>query len=151
MPPKRPVSEAVLVDTSRRGLLICQLFEAIDMDHDGLLNSSEMLVFARKTGFVGSDIDWEKEYGLLFSEGHPQAKGISLNLLSQVIDDQSENGCYCTDDELGELIMNVHTASAAEQRQPTPSPSAQVASTPSTSATASTSARESAAAASAAA
>lgn len=84
--------------TSYRGQLVKEIFQLLDRDGVGRLNGSDMLVFARETGFDGSAEDWEEEYQLLCSDAG--GMGINLQHLMKLIDDQSDDGCYCTDEEL---------------------------------------------------
>lgn len=82
-----------------------KLFRKVDKDEDGFLNKAEMRELAGLVGFEGSAQEWEQEYQKLClevnvkpEEGVPQA--VVLNLL----DDESDTGCYCNDEEIRTLL-----------------------------------------------
>ncbi|CAJ1352936.1 unnamed protein product [Effrenium voratum] len=81
-----------------------------------------MLQFATHTGFDGSDQDWQTEFGLLAKEcNSPQ--GIPLREFERLANDKSDDGCYCSDDELRSLLAKVSiahpTANAASETRRT--------------------------------
>merc|ERR1712151_1104481 len=61
--------------------LLEMVFENCDVDGDGNLNESEMLTFAKHTGFDGPDDIWHEEYERL-CRYCGVAAGISLQLLA---------------------------------------------------------------------
>jgi len=96
---------AATPDGSARTQLIGDVFRACDRDGDGRLSSSEMRPVAELIGFEGDDATWEAEFALLL-QGHA-GPGIGLGLFSQLVNDMSEDGCYCTDEELGVLLRRL--------------------------------------------
>merc|ERR1712183_776793 len=71
----------------------------------GILNAQELYRFGVHTDFDGSEEDWEKEYLALFEEtGAQKFGGITMELFGVLVDDESGSGCYCTDDELHEIL-----------------------------------------------
>lgn len=89
----------------RREDLKRQLFACIDLDGDGRLNQDEMRHFAFLVGFEGSDADWQEEYLKLCEEhGVSPTPGITQAIVLKLLDDQSDSGCYCTDEELQQLL-----------------------------------------------
>jgi len=95
--------------------LINAAFRACDADGDGFLTEWEMYDFSKHTGFDGSDAEWSKEYVLLCRENDRNPSvGVEPYLFSKLVNDQSDNGCYCTDDELKEMIKALF--SVAKQR-----------------------------------
>jgi len=82
------------------------LFKALDSDGDGFLNVNEMKVFAKFTGFTGTDDEWTCEFPLLFDgpTANP-AQGVDFELFARLVDNTSEaEGCYCTDAELAKML-----------------------------------------------
>lgn len=111
--------------SSTRAGLISQLFEALDADGDGFLSEQEMHGFARHMGFDGGADKWKVEYDLLFDGTNLNpAEGVTLTLFAQLVDDESDAGCYCTDDELkkfcsAEVAGDRPYSSNAEDRRTT--------------------------------
>jgi hypothetical protein len=57
--------------------------------------------FARETGFKGSSNDWAKEYqSLCLDRGCDPTLGLSFKAFCQFVDDPSDKGCMCSNDEL---------------------------------------------------
>eukprot|EP00425_Heterocapsa_triquetra_P010259 CAMPEP_0195125380 /NCGR_PEP_ID=MMETSP0448-20130528/132876_1 /TAXON_ID=66468 /ORGANISM="Heterocapsa triquestra, Strain CCMP 448" /LENGTH=78 /DNA_ID=CAMNT_0040163011 /DNA_START=14 /DNA_END=247 /DNA_ORIENTATION=- len=76
-----------------------------DGDGDGVLKEEEMRTFAELTGFDGSREAWAEEYVMLCSEsGVNPALGIGQDLFVRLLNDESEMGQYCTDEELREML-----------------------------------------------
>lgn len=93
--------------TDERQRVIQLVFEAYDRDGDGYLLSDEMRIFATNTGFQGDSETWDREYAKLCSEDNIAAhlsKGIDLAQFYNLVNDPSASGCFCTDQELWELI-----------------------------------------------
>merc|ERR1712176_1291249 len=63
-----------------------------------------MRSFARLTGFKGSPWQWATEYRMLCEVNaiNPQ-KGIDTASFCALVDDESDRGCYCTDEELADV------------------------------------------------
>merc|ERR1712194_609956 len=91
------VSQAAL-----RSDLIGAVFRECDADKDGFLNEKEMRVFAVHTGFDGSEEEWASEFRLLCDE--QSAKGVNATLFEKLADDTSDGGCYCSDEELRDML-----------------------------------------------
>lgn len=93
----RDLYDAVAV---RHGLILA-VFRLCDEDGDGLLNEAEMRFFANQTGFEGGDEEWAEEFRLLCSE-HSRAGTLGLDfiLFEKLVNDVSESGIHCTDEEL---------------------------------------------------
>jgi len=90
--------------------LIHAVFKACDVDKDGLLCSSEMRVFAGTTGFSGSDDEWEEEFKWLCAQFSGHRSEIDATIFERLVDDESENGCYCSDEELSSLLTQLKAA-----------------------------------------
>lgn len=87
-------------------------FDACDFDGDGRLCAEELRPFAQQTGFEGSDTEWTSEYELLCNErGVDPQIGLDLQLMERLIDDESDSGFYCDDNDLRSI-----PAIAAEQK-----------------------------------
>lgn len=88
-----------------RGVLKHRLFRLFDKDADGFLSRAEMRSFVEHVGFEGSDAEWSKEYRLLCSDHRlDPARGMTLGAFVRVLDDKSEMGLHCSDDELCLLL-----------------------------------------------
>lgn len=101
------------IDTSHalprtRSELVLAVFAVCDIDGDGRLKSSEMFAFAVQTGFEGDEAEWANEFELLCVESGADAKtGLDRANFIQLVDDESENGCYCTDEELRNMLKDL--------------------------------------------
>lgn len=90
--------------------LIKAVFYAADLDGDNALCSQEMLHFSRLIGYNGDDTTWAAEYSSLF-EGNedllitsgPGSGFVGLELFTRLVNDESDRGCFCTDDELRKI------------------------------------------------
>merc|ERR1719491_399488 len=97
---------------SSRADMVRAVFQACDADGDGRLNCREMLGFAIRTGFPFGEAEWIPEYERLMVErGTDAATGVDINLFVQLVEDDSDAGCYCTDDQLSYII---HSFAGAE-------------------------------------
>jgi len=106
--------------------LVSRVFTACDKDGDFQLNREELRTFAHHTGFQDCDGKaWDQEYrSFCLDVGADPACGVGLEFFRQLIDDQSEKGCYCTDEELRIMLIALeepHAANTTETRllQPT--------------------------------
>lgn len=92
-------------------------FQACDVDGDGRLNSSEMRIVAAVIGFAGTDEQWEAEFDVLCSEqGIDDAGGINIDLFQQLVNDESPDGCFCTDAELRQITRDASVVRKAAER-----------------------------------
>ncbi|CAK0826777.1 unnamed protein product, partial [Prorocentrum cordatum] len=99
---------------TEREAMVREVFRLCDLDGDGFLAQAEMCAFARETGFDGSDQDWQEEYGALCEEhGQDPAVGVPVELLARLVDDDSDNGCHCTDSELKEMLERLSRSNDA--------------------------------------
>jgi Ca2+-binding EF-hand superfamily protein len=104
----------------RRATLLNEAFHACDTDRDGLLSVWEMHAFAEYAGFCGSAIEWENEYKTLCAENHRSIEqGIDLELFIQLVEDTSDGGCHCRDEDL-EAVISSGTAISPTMTQATP-------------------------------
>merc|ERR1719401_2729058 len=70
-----------------------------------------MEAFARQTGFDGSAEEWAAEFGALCADHHAGPdEGINLDTFAELVDDESDNGCYCTDGELVDMLKKLFPA-----------------------------------------
>ena len=104
------VPDLVLQDPRRD--LIEAVFSSLDKTRKGYLKAADMRPFAEQTGFSGSDHEWQEEFALLCRD-QGSAKGIKLEEFVQLVNDSSDEGCYCSDSELRALLQ--------QQQQPPPS------------------------------
>ncbi|CAK9015767.1 unnamed protein product [Durusdinium trenchii] len=125
-PPERPeqrfpAPEPPARDTDERTQLIQKVFAALNRSHTGHLNADEMRPFANQTGFEGSDAEWRGEFDSLRHECG-SGPGISLHHFQRLVNDDSDAGCYCLDDELRTLLQSVQRASTSTSAPPPPMP-----------------------------
>ncbi|CAK0870628.1 unnamed protein product, partial [Prorocentrum cordatum] len=84
------------------------LFGRLDANGDGLLLSPELWPYAVKTGFDGSEAEWAEEYAMLCRDmGRHVAEGLSALDFFKMLDDDSAEGCYCDDEELRSLLVEI--------------------------------------------
>ena len=70
----------------------------------GYLTAGDMRPFAEQTGFSGSDQEWQQEFDVLCRE-RGSTHGIRLDAFATLVNDSSDEGCYCSDDELRNLLQ----------------------------------------------
>eukprot|EP00927_Polykrikos_kofoidii_P002556 TRINITY_DN1101_c1_g1_i1.p1 TRINITY_DN1101_c1_g1~~TRINITY_DN1101_c1_g1_i1.p1 ORF type:complete len:1635 (-),score=260.37 TRINITY_DN1101_c1_g1_i1:52-4680(-) len=87
-----------------RSALIAAAFRSLDRSSVGRLRCEEMRTFAEAQGFEGTPEDWDVEYEKLcdYVSCEP-SEGLCLTIFQQLAEDESESGCFCTDNELREL------------------------------------------------
>jgi Ca2+-binding EF-hand superfamily protein len=85
--------------------LVREVFAVCDADGDGRLTCWEMRRFADWTGFQGDAQAWNNEYRLLCADhkADPSA-GVDLTLFTEIVSDDSDSGCYCTNSELQSML-----------------------------------------------
>jgi len=104
-----------------RSELVQAIFELCDADQNGYLGPDELRTFAGQTGFEGSHDEWMKEYELLCKEVKCAiAKGPSHQAFSQMVDDDTDAGCYCTDEELKEVYESLAKLYGLEEEEAHP-------------------------------
>jgi Ca2+-binding EF-hand superfamily protein len=103
-----PPGKALAVGPVGREDLVTAVFKAFDNDGDNCLKTKEMQAFVSHNGFEFNDEDWAKEFATLCKDGGCDPdKGVTLVLFSKIINDKSEAGCFCSDDELRDLLKKV--------------------------------------------
>jgi len=113
-----------LPGTLSRTALKRRLFLKCDLDGDGVLKKNEMLLMAKMVGFDGSHQEWDEEYVKLCREqGVNPASGVPSSAVARLLDDDSDDGCYCTDAEIEQLLGIApedarHAVSTSNQAQP---------------------------------
>ena len=98
--------------------LIRAVFEALNRSGSGCLIAAEMKPFAESTGFDGSDEEWQKEFEMVIKDCG--STHISLKEFDRLVNDQSESGCYCSDEELRALLQKLPPPSTSKGRVPQP-------------------------------
>ena len=108
---------------AERGVLKQCLFTLCDEDRDGLLREAEMQHWARLLGFDGPDQAWHEEF-LTLCQGcqADPASGIPEAYTSLLLDDESESGCFCTDDHLRMLLGEAYGQGPLPSRTASPGP-----------------------------
>jgi len=89
---------------SSREDLLKAAFGFLDKRATGRLTDKDLREFAEFTGFGGGSAAWLEEYNeLCRSLGCDESEGLDLECFRNLVDDSSEEGCYCSDAELAEL------------------------------------------------
>mmetsp|Transcript_39193 Transcript_39193/g.90893 ORF Transcript_39193/g.90893 Transcript_39193/m.90893 type:complete len:417 (-) Transcript_39193:71-1321(-) len=112
-PPREGGGASSTAGCSRQELKL-RVFQWCDRDGDGLLKLEEMFELARMVGFEGTDAEWREEFKRLCQERGATEAGIPAETVLQLLDDESDSGCFCTDEELGMLCTACGAAPAAE-------------------------------------
>ena len=86
------------------------MFNALDRTGKGFLTAADMWPFAEQTGFTGTDREWQLEFEALCHESR-SSQGLGLDAFAKLVNDDSEDGCYCTDSELQALLQRLHQGS----------------------------------------
>jgi uncharacterized protein (UPF0248 family) len=119
--PRRPESDKIkqtpqkiqnhdgLCQTVMRSKLILGAFRACDVDGDGCLSVREMQLFATRTGFDGNNEEWAVEYASLCSDMNVET--ISFSVFENLVNDATDRGCHCTDDELRTMLVSLRCSS----------------------------------------
>merc|ERR1712232_504707 len=91
---------------AERSVLKKQMFEKLDRDGDGFLNKEETAVFIKIMGFDGSEEELAEEYSRMCEEhgGLDPLQGIPEAVIMQLLDDESDDGCYSTEEDLVRII-----------------------------------------------
>jgi len=93
---------------NERANLISAVFKGCDCDEDGHLNEQEMRIISNHLGFEGTDEQWSEEFQLLCSEnGVDPGSGVGPALAERLLNDQSDSGCFCSDEELRSLLTKL--------------------------------------------
>ena len=113
-------SPAVPNGFGKRDDLLQRVFKALNLSGNGHLASEEMRPFAEATGFDGNDHDWKQEFELLKRECKASGPGISLEDFKRLANDQSEDGCYCSDSDLQALLARLELRRTTQNSRATP-------------------------------
>ena len=81
-----------------------------------------MRFFAEQTGFEGTDSEWSDEYRMLCSSYNGQVPSISSALFEKLVDDETDDGCYCDTDELRTILSLAQTLRVPQPSHNTTSP-----------------------------
>ncbi|CAE7267175.1 unnamed protein product [Symbiodinium necroappetens] len=107
-----------------RSRLIRTVFQLMDANSDGVLDSEELFVFASLSGFKAGKAAWELKYRRLCERRSlvPEA-GISAQTFGALLEDSSDAGLYCADAELHNIIHTQRrpASNEAESRRPSTS------------------------------
>merc|ERR1712176_28368 len=88
-----------------RSELIRAVFRACDADGNGRLTKDELQRFAVHTGFDGGSDDWAEEYNMLCEERRcDPSEGLCARRFVELVNDDTETGCPCTDEELRKIL-----------------------------------------------
>eukprot|EP00434_Breviolum_minutum_P029228 symbB.v1.2.025851.t1/scaffold2538.1/size76676/5 len=115
---KRSANDGTQEVRLNRKDLVRAVFEALNRSGSGCLIAAEMKPFAESTGFDGSDEEWQKEFEMVIKDCG--STHISLKEFDRLVNDQSESGCYCSDEELRALLQKLPPPSTSKGRVPQP-------------------------------
>lgn len=104
-----------LVLRSRRDL-VDAAFRELDLNGSGALSALEIWPLADLLGFQGPQEAWEFEYRAVcqYLQCDPD-KGVDQAAFARLLDDQSSQGCFCSDAELRALLAILeHPGAVAE-------------------------------------
>jgi len=90
--------------TQSRGQLIDAVFYALNRSGTGNLSQKEMRPFAEFTGFDGTHEQWLEEFNLVRRQCGGQ---VGLKEFYHLVNDETEDGCYASDDELRKLLAHL--------------------------------------------
>ena len=97
-PPPAPASQT-------RERLIQDVFKHFDKNGDQLLSAPEMLSFASSVGFDGSYDEWLEEYRLICEGlGRTVEQCIDAASFLKLVNEDTDDGCYCSDKELAGML-----------------------------------------------
>jgi hypothetical protein len=106
-PDKRKVGSKWRI-ARHRSKLISEVFHSCDSDRDGWLQAEEMQAFATHTGFDGDAAEWALEYQVLCEDRKCDAnKGFDCSMFIELLNDQSDVGLFCADEELQEVALKL--------------------------------------------
>merc|ERR1711920_1122912 len=112
-----------------REQLVRAIFRSLDTSYSGRVNIEAMQRFATLNGFEGSDREWREEYTSLCGEWKIQpCDGFSEDTFTRLVNDPSEKGCYCNNQELQDIFAKLmqplrrpdRSRSRSQRRQPEP-------------------------------
>lgn len=93
-----------------------KLFALWDQDRDGALKKPELLKLARATGFDGTEEEWNTEYPEMCAEkGCSTETGLSEEAVMTLFDDDSDNGCYLSNEDLKEILSEAGALTEATE------------------------------------
>jgi len=88
-----------------REMLIRDVFLKCDADGNEYLKEDEMRTFAMLTGFEGTNSEWSEEFKTLCLEQNvDKAMGIPWDNFLDLVNDESESGQFCSNEELREML-----------------------------------------------
>lgn len=107
------------VHTCARADLVLGLFQELDRDKDGHLNSDELRPFLDFIGFHGDDDAWADEFRTLCAEvGQPDGRSICIKGFSRLVDCGTQDSLFCTDcadADLHECLSLLRSTPAAKR------------------------------------
>lgn len=91
-----------------RDQVVRAIFRALDSSFTGRVAGDSMRRFATLNGFEGTDEEWREEHSSLCSQWQVSpSEGFSEEVFTQLVNDQTERGCYCSNQELWDLFKKV--------------------------------------------
>ena len=90
-----------------RTAMVHTIFQVLDEGNTGLLGSKAMRRFAVLNGFEGSVADWEAEFRMICGEWGISGDGFGEASFQQLVNDESEKGCFCNNQELWSIAVKL--------------------------------------------
>merc|ERR1712176_1750956 len=113
---RRESSEKKIITRDRA---VRAIFRALDASFTGRVAIDAMLKFATLNGFDGSSEDWAEEYNSLCREWQVDAgEGFDEDIFAKLVNDKSEKGCFCSDQDLRSMFQKVFPQAGPTQVVP---------------------------------
>jgi len=101
----RDVAVAAAEGRARRAELQRAVFQVLDADADTRLGVAELRRFAAAAGFDGTEAQWATEFRSLCAErGADPLFGLAVEEFIAMTDDRGSAGCYCSTEELADIL-----------------------------------------------
>jgi Ca2+-binding EF-hand superfamily protein len=105
------------VENLERRKLKEKLFNVVDLDIDQYLNRKEMKNLASVLGFDGEDGEWAQEYSKLCENTKADEEtGIPQAAIFELLDDESDTGLHCTDEDMWRVIGTLQARAEASAK-----------------------------------
>mmetsp|Transcript_50012 Transcript_50012/g.129859 ORF Transcript_50012/g.129859 Transcript_50012/m.129859 type:complete len:849 (-) Transcript_50012:86-2632(-) len=106
------------VENLERKTLKDKLFKIVDKDEDKCLKRDEMKTLASVLGFDGPDDEWSQEYSKMCESSKcKEEDGIPEASIMDLLEDESDTGLHCTDEDLWRIIGTLQARAEAAAKE----------------------------------